>query len=217
MKLLLAALLALPFVANGSVIITRVCTPSPVKPGGTLVCTDTLSGGNTAANGPNGLQWQFTPSQALGNPAVTAGAALTIASKSVSINPNGNGLIIAVGINQTLIADGVLAVVTYSVPITAACPGNAPCLVLNPSNSIGSSTTGTAIPVTINPTGAVSIINPFCDVNGDGAVNDSDVAAEITAVFMGTAADRNLDNKTNVQDVILVSVAAHGGGCLATH
>jgi len=213
MKLLLVFAIASVSWAQAAITITRTCLPSVVKPGATLTCTDTMSGGNTSTTGPAGVQWQFTPSQAMGTPAATAGAAAIAAGKSVS--SNSSGLILVSGINQTLIADGVLAVVTYQVPLSASCPGNSPCLVFNPSNAVGSTIGGGAIAVTINPTLAVSVSN-FCDLNADGAVNSADVAIEVTAVLNGTAADRNGDTKTNVQDVVLIDVAAAGGACLAT-
>ncbi len=213
MKALLAVAFASISWAQASIIITRTCLPAVVKPGATLTCTDVMTGGNTSTTGPAGVQWQFTPTQTMGTPSVSVGAAATAAGKSVA--SNSAGLIIISGINQNQIADGILAITTYQVPLSAFCPGNSPCLVFNPSNAIGSTTGGAAIGVTINPTVAVSVSN-LCDLNNDGVVNAADVTIEVTAVLNGTAADRNGDAKTNVQDIVIEDVAASGGTCVAT-
>ena len=213
MKLLLAVALAFAAQAQ-SITITRTCLPTTVLAGATLTCTDTISGGNTATTGPAGIQWQYSPSQPMGTPGVASGAATTAASKSVA--NNANGLILVSGINTNQIADGVLAIVTYTVPLSASCPGNSPCLVFTPSNAVASTKTGTSIGVTINPTVAVSVIKNACDVNGDGVVNSADYAQEVQAVLGGGSADRNGDGLTNVQDVVIVGVAASGGTCVAT-
>ncbi len=197
-----------------SITVTRTCLPTTVLAGATLTCTDTMSGGNTATTGPAGIQWQYAPSQNMGVPGVAAGAATTAATKSVANNPQ--GLILISGMNQNQIADGVLAITTYTVPLSASCPGNSPCLVFTPSLAVGSTKTGQSIGVTINPTVAVSVIKNACDVNGDGVVNSADYAFEVNAVLNNGIADRNGDGVTNIQDVVIVGVAASGGTCVAT-
>ncbi len=213
MKLFLVLVLATASWAQ-SITIARVCLPTTVLAGGILTCTDTMSGGNTATTGPAGIQWQYTPSQNMGTPGVAAGAATTAASKSVANNPQ--GLILVSGINTKQIADGVLAIVTYTVPLSASCPGNSPCLVFTPSNASASTVGGQSIGVTINPTSPVSVIKNACDVNGDGVVNSADYAFEVNAVLNNGIADRNGDGVTNIQDVVIVGVAASGGTCVAT-
>ncbi len=150
----------------------------------------------------------------MGTPGVAAGAATTAASKSVANNPQ--GLILVSGINTKQIADGFLAITTYTVPLTASCPGNSPCLVFTPSNAVASTADGHSIGVTINPTVAVSVIKNACDVNGDGVVNSADYVVEVNSVLNGGSADRNGDGVTNIQDVVIIGVAASGGACVAT-
>lgn len=150
-----------------------------------------VSGGvNTA-----GLQWALSgfPSGA----SIATGAAASGVMKSVACGPQ-LAVCLATGLNATAIPDGVVAVVTYTNPATA------PTLTIS-------------APLAVAPAGtAVTVVIPAgpCDVNRDGKVDISDVAAAVS-LANGTAQgslDLTGDGKTDLFDVFRVILAVLGGG-----
>ncbi len=106
-------------------------------PGQTTSLTFTLAGGTSASE----IQWDFAHVGLNAAPAVI-GAAATAASKSLS--QSGDRILIA-GINQTLMAPGVLATMDITVPVGAPA-GN---VVISLSNVVASDADGGNVPVTV--------------------------------------------------------------------
>lgn len=227
MKKLIAMAIALlsPAFAQ-AVTLTWSCSPSTVKPGANLTCSLVQSGGSAATTGPAAYLFTFSTSQVLGIP--TIAAAGTASTAGLFAQANGNTIILD-WLNTTVVpnalaagtgvADGVVATIVLPIPITASCPGNSPCLTVTSSANSLSNSTGTALPVIVNPSAAVLISNGSCDTNGDGLVNTADATAEQTMVLAkqtGVACDRNGDGACNAQDVQIVIKAALGGMCTAT-
>lgn len=190
------------------------CSPTTVRPGSsTLICSLVLSGGNTSATGPAGLEGTLVASQTLGFPTIGVAGTAAAAGKIASIG--NTGVFVIAGLNQNLIPDGIVATISIPIPAGVSCPGNSPCLNLSAVNTLGATAAGGAFAVAVGPSVTVSVSN-FCDVNGDGVVNGVDFTAELSAAVAKTGGDRNGDGSTDVRDVQLVANAASGQACTAT-
>lgn len=101
------------------------------------------------------------------------------------------------------IPDGAVAVITYTQPASTPATVAVPSMTVFPASPAG---TGYAIappaaPITVG-------IQSHCDVNGDGAINSTDVGLVVQAVLAGgTGAPTALD-------VVREIIAAFGGACL---
>lgn len=156
---------------------------------------------------PAGLQFTLTWSTQFDAIALSAAAASTSANKTLTCNnPTTNSIsCIIEGINQTLIPNGAIVTINFSVPknapssVTFDIPATVPLmplgvtLIANPISATG---------------GSVSI--PFVnleDLNGDGITDVNDVNISIQQV-LGNApcgnADLNGDGKCNLLDVQLI-------------
>jgi len=186
--------------------------PTNPRAGTNATWTITLSGGTA----PAALQWNFSCDHALGTVATVASGTAVAAGKTATALANGNTVLTA--FNQTAIADGIVATVTAALP-AALANVNLICNISSPTFlTLGATPAGTSLVETPNPPVSVSILPAinFCDVNGDGLINTTDVTAERTSVLNQTAADRNGDGKTDIVDLQIVTNAAIGGGCTAT-
>jgi Dockerin type I domain len=202
-KLLLFMICSLACMAQAAT--DTLSCPSIARPGAVLACSMTLASGGVAA----GNGFQVTPSIPTG--AITATAAGTALAAGKTAQCNAAGLCILSALNQTLIADGVVA--TIAIPIPPGAGGN---ITIITSNTVTASLAGVAIPTTANPPVAVSVLGG-CDINGDGVVNAADVALELNGVLAipPAANDLNKDGKTDVVDVQIVINAASGKPCTA--
>jgi hypothetical protein len=136
------------------------------------------------------------------------GAQLTAASKSISTSaqPNGEIRLLAVGFNQNVISNGVVAYATFTLgsSFTASAVTPKACTSADAQGSI----IATACTVgTIRP--------PSCDINADGFTNVADVQLIINEALGVSPAthDLNHDGAVNVADVQKVINAALGLGC----
>ena len=199
--------------AQSATLTLSSCVPTIVKPGSSIaVCQLVLSGGNTASTGPAGLQGTIASSQPLGLPTITvAGTALAAAKTAFILN----GTFIISGMNQTQIADGLVATVSIPIPSSVTCTGNSPCLTVSDVKTLGATPAGTALAVIPGPPLPISVFNA-CDVNGDGVISALDYSAQLNASLSGTGGDRNGDGATDIVDVQIIANAVNGKGCTAT-
>jgi hypothetical protein len=140
-----------------------------------------------------------------------AGAQLTLANKSLTttVLSNGNVRFLASGLNQTVIANGLVAYAT---------------LTLSPQFLIGSTavtlsncTSSSALGGSLSTGCTAGTVTAFtCDLNGDGVVNVVDVQLIINEALgvIPPIHDLNGDGVVNVADVQLVINAALGLGCV---
>ena len=186
--------------------------PSSPRAGSTATWTVAISG----ATGPAALQFNFSCDHALGVFNIAAvGTALT-AGKAAAAIPNGNTIVS--GVNATSIADGTVATIAVALPAALANVNLTCSLSGTTYPALGASPTAAAIVETPNPPVSVLILPSlsFCDINGDGQTNTTDVTLERTSILNQTAADRNGDGRTDVVDLQIVINAALGGACTAT-
>jgi hypothetical protein len=147
-------------------------------------------------------------SQKLTFKSARAGAPLTAASKSISTStqPSGDIRLLAVGFNQNVISNGVVAYATFTLgsPFTASAVTPKACTSADAQGSI----IGTACT-------AGTIKLPSCDINADGSTNVADVQLIINEALGVSPAthDLNHDGAVNVADVQKVINAALGLGC----
>lgn len=141
-----------------------------------------------------------------------AGAQLTAASKTLSttVLPNGDVRLLATGVNQFVIANGLVANVTFTVS-SQFLTGST---VVTLKNCTSSSALGSAL-----STGCTTAtVTPFtCDLNGDGLVNSVDVQLIINEALGVTPPVNDLCHNAgvvNVCDVQKVINASLGLGCL---
>ena len=138
-----------------------------------------------------------------------AGAQLTAAGKSLSTSaqPNGDIRFLAVGFNQNVIANGIVAYATFTLgsPFSAS--------VVTPKVCTSADAQGNII-ATACTVGTITL--PPCDINSDGTVNVADVQLIINEALGVVPAvhDLNHDGAVNVADVQKVINAALGLGCV---
>ncbi len=191
-----------------------VC-PSTIRPGSPLTCTIAMAG----AASPSAIQWTLTPSQPIGS-------RTTILSGSLGgfTTATGPTSITLVYDTQTIIPNGTVATVSFAVPTTLSCSGNAPCITLTLGGVFATSLGGTLIPLAPGPAASFGVVNPCSITNGGtGQTTQADVTAELNFVLnapanTGTAAsgDRNGDGLATVVDLQIVINAANGQACTAT-
>ena len=188
-----------------------------------LACTISFTSGAGLSPAAQ-IQGTITSTPALG--AITATIAGTAASAGKVISVSGNSFIIggnssASGmppLNATPMADGLVANLTIAIPtgltgnVTLTLAGGA----LVP---FASSASGSGFALTPNPALSVSILGTnFCDIDGNGQVNQADVAAEQVLVFSQSPKGiRGSGSSPSVTDLqIVVNAALPGGTCMAT-
>jgi hypothetical protein len=153
------------------------------------------------------LDMNFDP-QKLTFKSARAGAQLTTSGKTISASaqPNGDIRLLAVGFNQNVIANGVVAYATFTLgsPFSAGAVTPKACTSADAQGSI-IATACTA--------GTIRL--PSCDINGDGATNVADVQLIINEALGVNPPihDLNHDGAVNVADVQKVINAALGLGC----
>lgn len=195
--------------------------PTSVKVGtaaspSTISCTVTIANGQ----GPSGFQYTVTTTPSLGTPTVTPTGSAAGALKDAFVSGNviiqgGFGPPAPGTLNAGLIPDGAIATLTWAVPASLANTNVTITLAGGALPAEATSPTGSAIPVTVGPAVSVSVLpsTNFCDVNGDGQVNQADVTAQIAYVMTFPQSTKCARDGTgcNVTSVQLVVNAALGG------
>lgn len=168
------------------------------------------------AGNPTATALQFDVQSMAGVATVSWSVSPAIAgSKILTCSANGpaTGTCALVGLNQTVIPDGVVAIGT----VTLAPSVNVSPVVFSISNPIESDPNGASLAVSVaNPTVSLSIAPSRCAVTGDGAVSSADLQAVVNQIVARTtsaATDLNTDGKTNVLDAQIVATAATTGVC----
>ncbi len=140
-----------------------------------------------------------------------AGDQTTSAGKSLSTNTLAGGDIrlLVAGLNQTAIANGIVAYAKFTVNSSFTSGST----VVTPKNCSSTNADGGALPTACT---AGTIRTASCDINGDGTVNVSDVQLIINEALglIPAADDLNGDGTVNVADVQKVINAALGLGCI---
>lgn len=171
---------------------------------GTAVSLSLSSGGATA-NGPAGLQWSLTPPVGVTVSGVTAGASATAASKQVACNA-ANLLCLVYGVNQNVIANGVVATMTVQIPANAN-PGPASFPL---SGLVAGDKNGVAMTISSGATYSLNVLSR-ADIDGNGSVTSADVSLMANQVTSGTCTDdQNGDGRCDLLDVLVVVLRAMG-------
>jgi hypothetical protein len=177
--------------------------PVNSKPGRTVAVSLNLT--STTANPVVGIQWD-TALLAGWTATVVNGPVSVTAAKDLTCTPT-NLVCIVDGLNQNVIANGVVAAYTVSIPATALAG-----LVSIPlTNLVASDAIGLEVPLVSGPVYSVRVIAKH-DLNSDGVTNLLDVQL-MRRQRLGLdpcTDDQNEDAKCNVRDVVLVSRAALG-------
>jgi hypothetical protein len=179
-------------------------------PGETLQVPINLISQGTAAPAMFQTDLSFDQTKLTFNSAQVAGQATTAGkSLTTTILPNGNVRLLATGLNQTVIANGVVAYATFTLSPQFLI-GSTPVTLMNCTSS---STLGMSLSTGCTA-GTVTAFN--CDINGDGAVNVVDVQLIVNEALGVTPPvnDLNHDGSVNVADVQIVINAALGLGCV---
>lgn len=180
----------------------RVGQPIPLS----LTFTDATPSSAMAA-----IQWALSPAIPL---TWTAGAASTAAAKTIACSPTTSNCI-AYGVNQNLLASGVIATTSLTIPAgtptgpyTLSLPANSPTVF----GLLGATVTGSGIPLPAASL-TINILSRF-DINSDGVVDNSDVSLWIAQIITtGTCSplfDFNGDGLCNVEDIVILAGAING-------
>ena len=167
---------------------------------------------NTGTASPATFQVDFSfDRQKLSFESIRAGPQLSMANKSLSSNvlANGDVRVLTTGMNQTVIAGGIVAYASFT--LQPVFVGGSSAVTLK--NCVGSSALGSALATGCN----VATVKAFgCDLNGDGAVNVVDLQLIVNEALgtLPATHDLNGDGKVNVADVQKTVNAALGVGCL---
>lgn len=187
---------------------------SPVtsaRPGATYGLNVTLAG--SAGLAIAGVQWSIVLPAGFA-PTVTAGAASTAANKTVTCSTataaGGTMICLSVGLNSTPFADGVVAVMSGTVPVTATI-GAVNFLT---SADLAATAAGAGAAIAAGAPLAFTVLSP-CDLNGDGKIDAADLALEVGFVVnpsscQAPAGDFDGDGKCTVIDAVRLAVAAAG-------
>ena len=223
-KLIPMIALCLPCFAQ---ILTLTC-PASVKAGTTLTCAASL----TASSGSAGLQFTVTSPPTLGTlTSNSTGASLSVSKSAYQtatsillggFGPGGGLAPIGVpgSLNTSQMGDGIVVNLNWQIPSTLANQTVQISLAGGILPPMATTPDGSMLPLTPNPPQSVAVLPNinFCDVDGDGQVNQADVTAQIALVLtfpQSSKCSRNA-NGCNVGAVEIVTVAALGGVCKAT-
>lgn len=171
--------------------------PASARPGTTITIPVTLSGGTGAA----ALQWTLTMPNSW-SASQSIGPAATAAGKD-RLSCHSTGICLLYGLNQTNIADGIVASYQVQIP-PSATPGP---VVLPLTDVLAASGSGAAVSITAGAAYSVRIL-ARSDIDGDGSTTVSDIAL-MDAQARGAAAcadDQNGDGRCSIYDVVLVIV-----------
>jgi glucose/arabinose dehydrogenase len=189
--------------------VTLSPSDSSGTPGQTLDVPVNLIAQGTAA--PATLQTDLAfDQQKLSFTSARAGQQLITANKNLSatVLSNGDIRLVATGLNQSVIANGLVAYATFTL--------SPQFLSGNTALTLKNCATSTALGGAISTGCTAAVIRPFtCDVNADGATNVLDVQILINEAqgVIPPVHDLNHDGVVNVLDVQKATNAALGLGC----
>lgn len=196
--------------------------PATVKAGTALICSASLANGQGAA----GLQFTVTAASSIGT--LTASSTGSAASAGKTVYQTGTSVILGGfgppgvpgSLNSGQMSDGIVANLNWLVPASLGNQNVQISLVGGAVSALATSSTGSLIPVTPSFPVSVSVLPSinFCDIDGNGQVNQADVTAQrlLVVTFPQSAScPRNL-NGCNVGAIEIVANAALGGMCTAT-
>ena len=180
-------------------------------PGQALVVPINLTAQGTAAPATFQTDLNFDQTK-LTFTSAQAGTQLTSANRSLSASvlANGNVRLLATGVNQTAISNGLVVNVTFTLN-AGFLSGTTPVTMLNCASASGlggALSTGCA-------GASVKAASSACDINSDGVVNVVDVQLIINQALgvLPAVNDLNHDGVVNVADVQIVINGALGLGC----
>jgi len=180
-------------------------------PGQTLVVPVSLAAQGTAAPATFQSDLSFDQTK-LTFTSAQAGAQLTSAGKNLTstVQPNGNVRLLAAGVNQTVISNGLVANVTFTLNSQFLNGSTAVTLV----NCASASSLGGALSTGCTA-GTIKAQTSACDINSDGNVNVADVQLEINQALGVIPGLNDIGHYgwVNVADVQIVINAALGLGC----
>jgi hypothetical protein len=180
------------------------------SPGETLQVPINLASQGTAAPAMFQTDFSFDQTKLTFNSAQVGGQTANAGkSLTTTVLANGNVRLLVTGLNQTVIANGLVAYATFTLNPQFLI-GSTPVTLMNCTSS---SALGTSL-ATGCTAGTVTAFT--CDINGDGAVNVVDVQLIVNEALGVTPAvnDLNHDGVVNVADVQIVINAALGLGCV---
>lgn len=178
--------------------------PATARPGQTINLTLALAG--STPTGPAALQWSLTTPAGFSVTSATEAAAATAASKTLNCTA-ARTLCLLYGMNANVIGNGGAVALSVSVP-AAASPGAA---ALPLAGVLASTAAGAGMVISAGTAYSVTIL-ARADLNGDGAINATDVSLMATEA-KGDAActdDQNGDGKCDVIDVFIVILRSLG-------
>ncbi len=209
---LLFILAAAAFAQQPNALSFAVTNPGPIRAGNTLQIAASISG--SAAVTQSAFQFNIR-SSVPGTWGIQPGAVVTAAGKTLTCTPDApnNGLrCLAGGLNANTIADGVVAVLTFDIPVSAT-PGSVTIL---PSSLAGASGAGDSLALASAPA-TFTLAPPLspCDINSDGIVDAQDVQLVLSQILGLSAPSVDLDNdgRTGPADFQRVVNAVNGGPC----
>lgn len=207
MKRLWLGFLALQLAAQPQITLTA----PPVRLGSVVTVSVSLTG-SAGFSALATAQWTMPASPGAltlaGKMIIAPGAASAGKTVTCAVTPGGVSLICVVHGGATVLADGVLATVSFPQPASLALPL---------TSMVGVNGAGDAPGITIN-SGPLLTIAPLsrCDVNADGVIDLLDVRYvidEIEGVIVPPLTDLDGNGRTDVVDVQRVINAAVGGVC----
>ncbi len=203
MKTLFAAALFASCLLSAQTTTVTLTGPATVTAGNTFNATLSITG--SASQGIVDLQWSI---------ALPAGFSLGAPAMSSS-EPSGDSVLCGtvaclIWGSLTAVADGTLATVPITVGAGAA-PGvqSLPVSGLFAATSQGFNVNG----LTPGATYSIKVLSP-CDLNGDGAINVSDVQSVVNAIVnAGACPITTANGGCTVITVVQEIIAAGGGAC----
>ncbi len=164
-------------------------------PGGSVTLNLALA--NSGGSQPTAVQWSMSyPSADISSVSVAAGSAATAASKTVSCNTNsGNATCIVSGMNDTAIASGAVASITFQIPsgatdnsatvqvsgLSAAADDGTSIAASGTGNSIAinKSSSATLSALSCSPTNITTPASATCTVSLTGSAPSSGVSVAV--------------------------------------
>lgn len=214
------------FVACGFAQTLTMTCPASVKGGATLTVPVTLAG---SGGGIAGFQLTATTIPAFGPLTAAATGTASAVSKGAYVSPTGNSVVVGGfgppgTLNAGFIANGTVLNLNWAIPATL--PGQTTTIQINLAGGAipltGTDANGGVIGIGAGPLCTVAVsgstVTNFCDLNGDGKVDQSDVTAQVSLLFAVPQTPKCARDATGcgVTALEIVANAALGKACTAT-